>query len=169
MVRLFGPLVYHWGRRGGLQAHDAADMVQDVFRSVLAGIEGFRRDQPGDSFRGWLWTISQNRIRDHYRRRNKQPQPQGGPETEHAWEQISDPVSQSASSNLTDEASLVRRALAVIQGEFEPNTWKAFWKAAVEGQPANEIAADLGMTAGAVRQAKYRVLLRLRRELEPLA
>jgi RNA polymerase sigma-70 factor (ECF subfamily) len=40
--------------------------------------------------------------------------------------------------------------------------------AAVEGQAPAEIAADLGMTAAAVRKAKSRVLLRLREEIGDL-
>ena len=43
-----------------------------------------------------------------------------------------------------------------------PITWQAFWRSTVDGESATEIANDLGMTAGAVRQAKLRVMVRLR-------
>jgi DNA-directed RNA polymerase specialized sigma24 family protein len=36
----------------------------------------------------------------------------------------------------------------------------------IEGQTSAEIAADLGISKGAVRQAKYRILHRLRQELD---
>jgi RNA polymerase sigma-70 factor (ECF subfamily) len=166
MVRIFGPLVYFWGRRAGLQAHDAADLVQDVFRSVLMGIEGFRRDRPRDSFRGWLNAITQNRIRDHYRRRQRQPQAVGGGDNPFEWQEDIEPMSHSSADGCQIETSLVGRALAAIEGEFEPRTWSAFWKTVVENKAAQETAIELDMTAGAVRQAKYRILLRLRRELE---
>ncbi|MEZ6127738.1 MAG: hypothetical protein R3C59_03590 [Planctomycetaceae bacterium] len=52
--------------------------------------------------------------------------------------------------------------------EFEQKTWQAFWLTAVEGQPANDVAADLNMTHGGVRQAKYKTLKRLRLEFEDL-
>jgi DNA-directed RNA polymerase specialized sigma24 family protein len=38
----------------------------------------------------------------------------------------------------------------------------------VDGVPAVEVACELGMTAGAVRQAKYRILRRLRQETDGL-
>ena len=37
-----------------------------------------RRDRSGDSFRGWLWTITQNKIRDQFRYRQGAPQAEGG-------------------------------------------------------------------------------------------
>src|SRR5262245_4007027 len=61
---LYSPLVYHWARQAGLQEADAADVVQEVFRSVVLHLPGFRRERPGDSFRGWLWTITQNKLHD---------------------------------------------------------------------------------------------------------
>jgi RNA polymerase sigma-70 factor (ECF subfamily) len=57
------------------------------------------------------------------------------------------------------------RALEQIRGEFQERTWRAFWGVVVEGRAAADVAADLGMTPGAVRVSKSRVLLRLRREL----
>ena len=63
---------------------------------------------------------------------------------------------------------LVRRALELMQAEFQPATWKACWQAVVESRPATEIAAALGMTENAVFIAKCRVLGRLRKELAGL-
>jgi Transposase IS66 family len=39
---------------------------QEVFQTVARGIAGFRRDRPGDSFRGWLYTSTRSRLLDHY-------------------------------------------------------------------------------------------------------
>jgi DNA-directed RNA polymerase specialized sigma24 family protein len=63
---------------------------------------------------------------------------------------------------------VMRRVLDLLRPEFAEQTWQAFWRTAVEGQPAVEAAADLGMSAGAVRVAKCRVLHRLRAELGAL-
>src|SRR5438094_6344454 len=51
LVALYGPLVYSWCLRAGLQPADAADVGQDVFTAVLRNIASFRRDRPGDTFR----------------------------------------------------------------------------------------------------------------------
>jgi RNA polymerase sigma-70 factor (ECF subfamily) len=63
---------------------------------------------------------------------------------------------------------LVGAALRLMQAEFEPTTWQACWEHVVSGKSAAEVAAELGLTAGAVRAAKFRVLCRLRQELSGL-
>jgi len=78
LVDLCAPLIYRWCRRRNLQADDAADVAQDVFAAVFAKVGAFRKERPEDSFRGWLWTVAQNKIRDHFRRRAGQAQARGG-------------------------------------------------------------------------------------------
>src|SRR5437764_1344254 len=67
LVKLYTPLVYRWCRQHGVQAADAADVGQEVFQAVARRIHDFRRERPGDSFRGWLRTITRNKVRDYYR------------------------------------------------------------------------------------------------------
>jgi RNA polymerase sigma-70 factor (ECF subfamily) len=55
-----------------------------------------------------------------------------------------------------------------MQSDFQPATWRACWEHVAEGRPAAEVAAELGMTEGAVYVARCRVLRRLRSELEGL-
>jgi RNA polymerase sigma-70 factor (ECF subfamily) len=50
LVQLYGPMVYGWCRRTGLQAEDAHDMVQEVFKSFFTAITTFRRDRPQGRF-----------------------------------------------------------------------------------------------------------------------
>ena len=59
--------------------------------------------------------------------------------------------------------------LAVVQPDFAPPTWQAFLRFGLEGRPAAAVAAELGLTEGAVMQAKFRVLKRLREEAGELA
>ena len=53
----------------------------------------------------------------------------------------------------------------LFRAEFDERTWQAFWLTAVEKHPGSEAAELLGMSPGAVRQAKYKVLRRLRQAL----
>jgi RNA polymerase sigma-70 factor (ECF subfamily) len=164
---LYGPLVYGWARQQGLQDADAGDVVQEVFGTVAARIADFRREGPGASFRGWLWTITRNKLGDHFRRRASRPQPAGGTEAQEQFQQVCAPPDGSSAGPLPDlPAGLVQRALEIIRIEFEERTWQVFWRATVDGHAAADIARDLGMTPRAVRQAKYRVLRRLRAELD---
>ncbi len=166
LVALVGPLVYSWCRRAGLQAEDAADVGQEVFRAVAAHIGDFRRERPSDSFRGWLWTITRNKIRDFWRRREGRPEAAGGTAAQQALLQV--PLEESAS--LSDSSphegttGLLQRALQLIQEEFAERTWQAFWRVTIEERAPAEVAAELGMSVGAVYIAKSRVLGRLREE-----
>jgi len=60
---------------------------------------------------------------------------------------------------------VLRRLLAMIQPDFEAATWQAFHGLVVEGKRTAQVAAELGITANAVRIAKSRVLQRLRDEI----
>src|SRR4051812_13633655 len=64
LVELYTPLVYFWCRRGPVQEQDIPDVVQDVFRSVVTGLASFRKQREGDTFRGWLRTITRSKISD---------------------------------------------------------------------------------------------------------
>src|SRR5262245_56120301 len=64
LMALFEPVVHGWCRAAGLQPADAADVQQEVFQAVALNIGKFRRDRPGDSFRGWLWGITRNKLLD---------------------------------------------------------------------------------------------------------
>jgi RNA polymerase sigma-70 factor (ECF subfamily) len=55
-----------------------------------------------------------------------------------------------------------------LRNEFEPKTWKAFQRTALEGASASEVAAELAMTTNAVFIARSRVLARLRQEAAEL-
>jgi RNA polymerase sigma-70 factor (ECF subfamily) len=170
LLLLFSPDVYRWARKAGLQPSDASDILQDVFRAVALNVGEFQRERPTDSFRGWLWTIAQNKIRDYYRKKGTIDQATGGTDAQQFLESIPEQHSCPEESNSASrpKGGLSRRILDLISGEFEPQTWNAFWRVTVDGVPAVDVARELGMTAGAVRQAKYRVLRRLRQEADGL-
>ena len=167
LVTVFTPVVYRWCRQAGLEAHDAADVVQDVFSSVARGIERFERAKGEGSFRSWLATITRNRICDHHRRRVKQPAAQGGTAAQLAMHEWEDSLDRSVSeSNLTE--TLPRRVLDLVESEFTPQTWQAFWRTTVDGLSAADVAGQLGMNVAAVYQAKSRVLRRFRQRMSEL-
>jgi RNA polymerase sigma-70 factor (ECF subfamily) len=166
LVQLYGPVVYGWCKRRGLQPSDAEDITQEVFRTVLLRIASFRRERSQDTFRGWLWTITRNKLGDYIRRRETHPNPAGGSEARVQMEQVP-----AAALEDGDEAEpqnnsyLYRRALDMIRSEFEPSSWDAFWRVVVGGQRPADVAEALGLSLNAVYLAKSRVLRRLREEL----
>ena len=69
LVHLYSPLVYRLCRRSQLQQDDAQDIAQEVFRAIHRRVVDFKKQGKQHSFRGWLWTITRNKIRDLARAR----------------------------------------------------------------------------------------------------
>jgi RNA polymerase sigma-70 factor (ECF subfamily) len=170
LVALYAPLVYHWCRRWDLQEQDVADIVQEVFQAVVTHIGTFRAGRPGDTFRGWLRTIVRNKVHDHFRRLGREPGGVGGTDAQLRLAELPQP--EAGEAGLADdpeaERRLFHRCLELIRGEFEERTWQAFWRTAVDSRSTKDVAAELGMSPGAVRVAKCRVLQRLREALGDL-
>ena len=166
LVLLYAPLVWHWCGRMNLPKQDAADVFQEVFQAVAANLATFRKDRPGDTFRGWLRTITKNKVLDHFRAEQRQPHGAGGTAAKVRLAQVPEiDLDEEGPEESALEHQLLHRALANIQNDFEERTWRAFWRVVVDGQPSSDVAQELGMSQGAVRVAKCRVLHRLRLEL----
>jgi RNA polymerase sigma-70 factor (ECF subfamily) len=166
---MYAPLVYGWARHVGLQDADAADVGQEVFRTVADRIDTFHRMRHG-SFRTWLWRVTRNKLGDHIRRANGRPQARGGSSAYHQLQRLPEAPPDDSNDAILAKArsTILHRALQLIQSDVEPRTWQVFWRSTVEGHATDEIGRDFDMTANAVRQAKFRVLRRLRSELEGL-
>jgi RNA polymerase sigma-70 factor (ECF subfamily) len=164
LAHLYGPLVYGWCRRQGLQAPDCEDVVQEVFVTVVARIQDFQRQSTGGTFRGWLREITRNKLGDWLRRQKARPHPLDDRVAPPAVDRppFAEPDDPAAAE---DAGDLHRIALDLIRAEFEERSWQAFWRVAVLDQRAADVAADLGMTRNAVYLAKSRILSRLREVL----
>ena len=166
LTDLYGPLVYHWCRQCGLQAPDAADIFQEVFTSVVNSVDRFQLGQRSGGFRSWLWSIARNKMRDFHRKQANREVSVGGTDAQLQMSQVPDELpDDEASEEKGPSVALYHRALESVRAEFEDRTWQAFWRVAVEGQSTADVAEDLGITTNGIRQAKSRVLRRLRQEL----
>ena len=161
-VELYTPLLLAWCRRIGLSDADAADLAQTVFVLLYEKLPEFRYD-PARSFRAWLKTVMLNAWRNQHRKR------QLGKENNSAGldpDLIPDTDPRLQLDEEEYRVHLVRRALMLMQQNFEPTTWKACWEFVVNDRPAQDVAAELGITVNAVYLAKSRVLRNLRQELQ---
>lgn len=169
-VELYAPLIFHWCQQLRLDAQDGADIMQEVFAVAAQAIGRYQKRHNG-TFRGWLWTITQNKIRDHYRKNADRTQAVGGTQAKWNLDQFADdsPLSRDTDPATRQEIKLLlHRAMNLIKNDFEPQTWTAFWRATVDGHDTGWIAEDLGISRNSVRQAKCRVLRRLREQLGDL-
>jgi RNA polymerase sigma-70 factor, ECF subfamily len=170
IVALYGPLVYRWCRRWGLQPTDAENVGQEVFARVLKGLAGFHaRPQPG-SFRGWLYRIARNCLVDHLRQLPRAAIGVGGSAGQQSLEQLpaEEIDQQEPAVRQQDESLLYRRAIELVRAEFSPRDWAAFYELVVERKSAAEIAQQLQVSTNVVYLAKSRVLRRFRQEFEDL-
>lgn len=137
--------------------------------ALAQNIGGFRREPPGNTFRGWLRGITRHKVADYWRKtRGAVGQVAASGDF---IERVAEPVEEEDSDQFwqAQEANLLyRRALELIRQDFEERTWQAFLRVATEDQSPTEVAAALGMTVNAVYLAKGRVLARLREEFADL-
>ncbi|MEM7313227.1 MAG: sigma-70 family RNA polymerase sigma factor [Planctomycetota bacterium] len=163
-VKIYSPLIFHWGKRNGLTATDSADLVQDVMAFLVTRLPEFEYDS-NQRFRGWLRTVVVNKARDRHRRNGVRPKSADhSDQFEH--------ISVESDADLFEEEQyrkfVVQRAKQLIESDFDPISWQACWMAVTDGRSAGEVGRELGMTANAVRVSKSRVLRRLREELDGL-
>lgn len=164
----YSPLIYVWCRKCDLQSADARDVSQQVFHAVSRSIATFSESSGKGSFRGWLFTITRNLIRNHLARTLRGPRSQGGTSIQLRLLEEPEAIDEESLSAATSstQPSTIQTILDSARTEFDDRTWQCFWMVAMEGHPAVEVAERLGMNPAAVRQAKYRVTKRLRRDLE---
>ncbi|HKI35564.1 MAG TPA: sigma-70 family RNA polymerase sigma factor [Gemmataceae bacterium] len=168
-VELYGRLVYGFARQRGLQDADAADLTQEVFLALAGAAGRWRYNPQRGSFRGWLYGITRKKLARFLARRRSEPagsgdtnahlrldaEPSEGPDLEDAWEQ-------------EFRQQLFRLAAEAVSDSFAPTTWQAFWRTAVDGLSAAAVAAELGLSVGAVYVAKSRVLARLTQQVQQM-
>src|SRR5689334_15164002 len=77
-VQVYGPVVYGYARKRGLQDADAADLTQDVLRAVSAAAGRLDYDPRRGSFCGWLFTLAHHKLYDLLACRRRQGQGCGG-------------------------------------------------------------------------------------------
>ena len=176
LVAIYTPLVLNWCQRFGCDAHTSEDIAQETFLAASRNIGGLRPNGATGSFRRWLWQIAKNKLIDLRRRYPVSMESPGGSTA--AWQllQIAD-----AEHAIGDEVfpendpsspymlrGLKTKALELVRVEFQDASWKAFWRTAIDGLPTEVAAHELGMTPAAVRQARSRIMRRLRSELGDL-
>lgn len=166
---LYGPLLAHWVKRwferNDLEPVGLDDIVQNVFVRVNEYIGKFERSRSA-SFRKWLHRISDSQASDFFARHCKE-EPTLSPTGIDRLHRIASPeipFDESMDEPEEDKRILLQSILKMIETDFQPQTWQAFYLMAVEGRPAKDVADELGISAVAVRRAKHRVLQRIHEE-----
>lgn len=162
-VEIYAPLVYGYARKHGLQDADAADLTQDVLQAVSGAIRRLDYDPRRGSFRGWLFTVVRNKLRDFFTAQKRAGRGSGGSDMQQRLQEL--PAREEDQSAWWDE-EYERRVFAwaaeQVRERFSESTWRAFWQTAVEGKTGPQAARELRMSVAAVYLAKGRVMARLK-------
>ncbi len=160
-----GPFILGWCRRANLQPADCDEVSQQVLTNIWRRLATFRKERPGQSFRGWVYVITRNAVADLWEKRRR----------ERAVDRLGARAEiRTVELPATDDPAAAndwkRRALRlliqdVVVRHATDRGFKAFYRTAVDGLSALEVARELGMNADVVRQHKSRWVKRLRDRL----
>jgi len=164
-MQIYEGAIYATSRQWGLQHADSCDLVQTVLQSVAKQVDTWESRHAIGSFRGWLRQVTRNHLINAVLARKRR---------EHVsktaawdWNRVPDDANPDMSLfELEYQREVFHIAAKIVQTEFEPRTWEAFWMSAVDESPAHEIAKKLAISNGAVYIAKSRVMARLRDEVQ---
>jgi RNA polymerase sigma-70 factor (ECF subfamily) len=168
-VRLYAPMIYGFARKRGLQDADAADLTQEVLRTVAGAAGRLDYDPQRGSFRGWLFTVVRHKVQNFLAGQKRRCQGSGDTGVQARLEEQAAPAPDEATLwNQEVERQLMARAVEQVRGHFHVSSWQAFWQTAMEGKKAKDVADGLGMSVAAVYMAKSRVMAQLKEQIRHL-
>jgi RNA polymerase sigma factor (sigma-70 family) len=168
-LAIYEPLVYQLARRRGLQDADARDLCQDVFRAVAGAARRWTPDPSRGTFRGWLFRIAQNQLLNALRHQRRHGRASGGSDIQRLLDTQPDDGNDAREIQAEYRRRVFMLAAQSIERDFTRSTWQAFWQTAVLSREVAGVAAELGISPGAVYIARSRVLARLRARVSELA
>jgi RNA polymerase sigma-70 factor (ECF subfamily) len=160
--RRYVPLIHAWSRRRGLSDDDVEDVTEAVLISLARSMKTFAYD-PDKGFRKWLKTVVGHEIMNLWRGRGRRPGDRGtGDSKVHdllsEQPESVDELLEEVNGVLEQRRQWLQQALTKVQGKYQGSrSWDAFRLTFLENVPVAEAAKKLGMTYGAVTQAKYRI------------
>jgi RNA polymerase sigma-70 factor (ECF subfamily) len=160
-VDLYGPLLYRFGKRKGLQDADAADMMQDALQRVSQSISKFEYDPNLGRFRSWLFLLASQCISNQLKKQARQPVGSADSGVARMIE-LTPSVDDEAVWENEYRQYILNWAMEQIRDQFAESTWRAFFETAIKNRSTEEVASELQMSVGAVYIAKSRVTKRLR-------
>ncbi|MEI8022005.1 MAG: sigma-70 family RNA polymerase sigma factor [Schlesneria sp.] len=166
-LEIYQPLIYRVIRNRRVQDADAREVTQEVLLAVANSIDQWEADPQRGTFRGWLTTITRNLVVNFLIKQSRHPRGSGDSDFRRGLESLPAPASdESALFDVEERRQIFRWAAGRIRPEFREANWQAFWRTAVEGQGAIEVARELGISPGLVYVSRNRIMKRLREKVE---
>jgi RNA polymerase sigma-70 factor (ECF subfamily) len=156
LTQVYAGLLQAWFAAAGLQPADRDDLIQETVAVILRRVKDFKHNGRPGGFRAWLRGIATNLLREHWRERP-------AAQVDSILVELVDPNSGlSGAWDAEHERHVLAGILDLARPEFTQSTWQAFRRTGLDGEPARQVAEELGLSVNAVLIAKSRVLARLR-------
>jgi RNA polymerase sigma factor (sigma-70 family) len=154
-------VILGWCQRYGLDFHSAEDLTQEILIKLLDALPRHEHNPDRGRFRSWLKTVVRTVLADRRRRQWRRHEP-GGVGGSTALVRLGDLPSPEAVEELSvavdrRTASWEAEVLDRVRARVEPTSWAAFCQRMIERRPAAEVAAELGLSVGAVYKAAERI------------
>ena len=165
-------LIYAVALKSGLTEAEAQDVVQETIIAVAKNIQKFKRDRQLGSFKGWLRNLTRWRIADQLRKRTRvAPEEMEAAGDDSAdWDTARSSDSAEAESVWENEwrVNLMKVALENVRGRVKEEHYQMFDFYMVKQWPVAKVARTLGVSAGQVYLAKFRVGALIKKEIRRL-
>jgi len=160
---LYEPVIYRILRQHGLQDADARDVMQELLLAVSRSVDRWNPAKERGTFRGWLRRVARNLVINWLEHRGRRVVATGGSNLQSMLDMLPAPDKpDTVEFDRELRRAVFHRAAEQVRREVHGETWQAFWETAIAETSPTDAARKLGMTVGAVRVAKCRVLARLR-------
>jgi len=163
-VLLYEPLLLNYVRRRGLAEHDARDVVQDIFATLVRVLPGFELDHQRGRFRTWLWRVTHNAVVDWSRRRGRRAAAEEEARKEAPVAVGPDDSDLEAEWLTAHRRRILEFAIEQVRSRSNERSWACFELHLLQGRPSAEVAEELGITANSVYVNASRVLARVRQQ-----
>lgn len=158
-VELYEPLLFNYIRKRGLRDHDAEDVVQGIFISLLRKLPQFQFDRSKGRFRTWLWQVAHNAIVDWARARRRLQK------AEEQRRQVREEIPISDDDwDVMHRQRIAQFVIDRVRAQTAPKTWACFEQHLIEGRSGADVGAELGLPANTVYVYAARVLARIREQ-----
>ncbi len=160
----YGPLIYEWCCRKGLQEHDARDVTQEVLLTWARQAGRFCYD-PSRTFRGYLRQLTHAAWCDWVERQRPWHRGSGDTAVNRLLGKLADDDDLATRLEREFDQERLVQVMRKVRSRVEPRTWQAFCLLALEGMSGDEAADRLGMRRGSAFAARCKVQRLIRLEL----
>ncbi len=163
----YRPRIYQYCLSWQLQPSDAEDVTQNVFLKLSSKLRTFEYDR-NQSFRAWLRTVTRNALADYHDERRRAHHGSGDSEVLKLLQNVEAREGLAQQLEAEFDQELLEVAIRRVKQVTPQQRWDVFQLTTLEGVPATEVAARLGMLIATVYTAKSKVQKQIRHEIARL-